>query len=127
MMRFLNIGFAALFLFGAFVQLNDPDPFAWVAIYVAAAVVCVLAIRSPKLHYPAIIVAAAAILWAGFLAPHVFGSTRFGDMFGAWSMSDINVEYSREMYGLLVIALWMVILGIRAFRLRVSAISDVVT
>ncbi len=125
-MRFLNVGFAALFLFGAFVQLNDPDPYAWVAIYIAAGLVCILAVRRPKLHYPAIVVAAIALLWAGFLAPHVFGTTGFGEMFGGWKMSDINVEYSREMYGLLVIAIWMVILGIRAFRLRVSAKSDVV-
>jgi hypothetical protein len=30
----------ALFAFSAVLQLNDPDPIAWVAVYAAAAAVC---------------------------------------------------------------------------------------
>lgn len=41
MWRLLNLFFAALFLFGAVVQLNDPDPVRWVAIYMA----CVRGVR----------------------------------------------------------------------------------
>jgi hypothetical protein len=33
-------------------------------------------------------------------------------MFGAWEMKDTGVEESREMYGLLIVAGWMVVLTI---------------
>ena len=119
-MRIVNLIFAALFIFGAIVQFNDPDPLAWVAIYLAAAGACLWSIRHPKNHFPAMAVAIVSVVWAGLLAPKVFGVTGFGEMFESWEMKDMSVEYSREMYGLVFIALWMITLAIRAFRMRVT-------
>jgi Transmembrane family 220, helix len=39
-----NVVAAALFTFAAAVQVNDPDPLLWMAVYVAAAVVAGLAV-----------------------------------------------------------------------------------
>ena len=107
-----------LFLFGASVQFNDPDPVRWIAIYTLAGVACLLSLLR-RLHwaFPALL-ALVAISWAATLSPHVLGRVPFGDMFGAWEMKNVDVEESREMYGLLIIALYMVVLTIRARRTR---------
>ena len=116
MWRFLNLFFAALVLFGAVVQLNDPDPVRWVAIYMAAAAACVLAAlgRRPRL-LPALVLV-MAVAWAATLAPGVIGRVEFGRMFDAWEMSGSDVEESREMYGLAIIAAWMAVVAVLGFR-----------
>ena len=107
-----------LFLFGASVQFNDPDPVRWIAIYTLAGVACLLSLLR-RLHwvFPALL-ALVAIAWAATLSPHVLGRVPFGDMFGAWEMKNVDVEESREMYGLLIIALYMVVVTIRRRRAR---------
>jgi hypothetical protein len=116
MWRLLNLFFAALFLFGAVVQLNDPDPVRWVAIYMAAAAPCVLAAldRRPRL-LPALVLV-MAVVWAATLGPAVIGRVDFFRMFDAWEMSGSGVEESREMYGLAIVAAWMAVLVVLGFR-----------
>ena len=117
-MRIANIVFAALFIFGAIVQFNDPDPLAWVAVYLFAAGACVLAIRQPRGFIVQLAVAIVCVVWAVVISPQVFGHSSFGQMFESWEMKDTSVEYSREMYGLALIGLWMVVNIVRALRLR---------
>ena len=107
-----------LFTFGAAVQLNDPDPVRWIAVYALAAAACLLSLLR-RLHWtlPAIL-GVGTLVWAATLAPHVIGRVPFGDMFGAFEMRNVGIEKSREMYGLLIIAAWMTVLGLRARRLR---------
>ncbi len=107
--------FALAFAFAVVVQVNDPDPFGWVTIYGLAATACVLAAfdRGPAVFPGAI--AMAALVWAAFLAPHVLGRVEFLSMFGAFEMESVAVEESREMYGLLLVAVWM---GVTALRRR---------
>lgn len=117
-MRYANLLMAALFVFGAAVQLNDPDPLRWIAVYLAGAGACLLAYRRPEaLALPAL-VALVCLAWAASLSPHVVGRVPFLEMFGAWEMKNLAVEESREMYGLLIIAGWMLVLSLRAFFLR---------
>lgn len=106
------------FVFSVAVQWNDPDPLAWVAVYGLAALACILAIlrRLPWL-LPAVIAIVAAV-WAGTIAPRVLGHVRFADMFGAFEMADVGIEESREMYGLLIVAVWMLVLVVRQLRRR---------
>ena len=107
------------FLFSLAVQYNDPDPLRWMAIYGAAAAVCALELaRRTRLGYPAI-VGAAALTWAVSIAPRVLGVVRFGDMFAEFEMKNAGVEESREMYGLLIVALWMGLVAL-AVRLRTA-------
>lgn len=110
-----------LFLFAASLQLNDPDPIRWVAIYTLAAVACLLSLlRQGHWGLPAA-VALVAVVWAAMLSRHVLGHIPFGDMFGGWEMKDVGVEESREMYGLLIIAVYMLVLAVRARRRRAPA------
>ena len=119
-MRFANLLMAALFAFGAVVQLNDPDPWAWVAVYLAAAAVCLLAHRRPALVAPPALLGLVCLGWALALAPGVVGRTPFADLFGAWEMANVAVEESREMYGLLLVTGWMLVLAVRALRRRIA-------
>ena len=43
-MKNINISLTILFILFAIVQLNDPDPFFWIAIYLLVATVCGLAV-----------------------------------------------------------------------------------
>ncbi len=105
-----------LFALGAAVQVNDPDPIRWFAVYALAAAACLLSLLR-RLHwaFPALL-GAAALAWAATIAPRVVGRVPFGDMFAAWEMRNAGVEESREMYGLLIIAAWMAVLALRARR-----------
>jgi hypothetical protein len=105
-----------LFAFAVVVQINDPDPFAWMAIYGLACVACVLALlRRGHWLIPAA-AGAAAITWAVTIAPRVLGRVPFLDMFNEFEMRDTGIEESREMYGLLLIAAWMTVLALTARR-----------
>jgi hypothetical protein len=117
---FTNALFTLAFLFSIVVQLNDPDPFAWVLIYGIAAVACVLAqLRRGHWLLPAAIATGAGV-WALTIAPRVIGQVRFLDMFGAFEMENVGIEESRELYGLLIILVWMVVLTVRQVRRSVE-------
>ena len=100
------------FAFSVAVQYNDPDGWAWMVLYGLAAVVCGLALaqRSYRLFAGALLI--VSLLWAATLAPRVLGHVRFLDMFGAFEMKNLGIEESREMYGLLIVAVWMAVLTI---------------
>ena len=102
-----------LFTLGAVVQVNDPDPLRWIAVYALAAAACLLSLLR-RLHWalPALL-GAVALAWAATLAPRVVGRVPFRDMFGALEMRSVDIEESREMYGLLIIAAWMAVLALR--------------
>ena len=107
-----------MFVFSAAVQLNDPDPFAWMFIYGAAAVVCGLELRrKAPLGLPGSL-AIIALVWAASLYARA-RDVPIASLFAEWEMRDINVEEAREMYGLLIIVAWMIAIIIaRWSRLR---------
>ena len=103
-----------LFSLGAAVQVNDPDPIPWLAVYALAAAACLRSLLR-RMHWslPALL-CAVALAWALTLAPRVVGRVPFRDMFGAFEMRTVGIEESREMYGLLIIAAWMAAVAARA-------------
>jgi hypothetical protein len=106
------------FTFSVAVQVNDPDPLAWIVIYGSAAVACVLTLLGrANWAFPAI-VALLAGGWAARIAPRVVGVVPFADMLGAFEMESASIEESREMYGLLIVAAWMAVLSWRAIGAR---------
>lgn len=111
-----NALFLLMFILSVVVQYNDPDPIRWMLIYAAAAIVCLLSLtgRAPRLA--ALIVGAVALVWALTIVPRVVGRVNPAEMFSAWEMKNLGVEESREMYGLLLIAVWMSVIAIRAAR-----------
>ena len=107
--------FFLMFASSVAVQVNDPDPLAWMAIYSAAALACVLSLADRLPWRFAVITGIVALAWAATIAPRVIGQVPFLDMFAEFEMKDIGVEESREMYGLLLIGGWMSVLGHRSF------------
>jgi hypothetical protein len=99
-----------LYVFGAVVQYNDPDPVRWMAIYAAAAVTCVLALRGRMPRWLPAVVALVAIAWSATLLPGVIGKVSPGEMVEAFEMKSERVEVAREGYGLAIIAVWMIVL-----------------
>ena len=120
MFRLLNGAMALLFLFGAAVQYNDPDPLQWVAIYVAAAIACVLAMFNRLRWWIAAVVGTLALIWAITFVPVTFPNVRIAELFGAWEMANARVEEGREMYGLLIIAVYMAVLAVATRRRRAT-------
>ncbi|MEA1785999.1 transmembrane 220 family protein [Arenibacter sp. GZD96] len=101
--------FAALFIWAAIMQYNDPDPYVWYAIYGIAAIVSV-AFALNKLSFNLTVLLAFAYLLDGIVTwPAKFEGLEIGQ-------GDIkNIEEGREALGLLFCA---GIFCIYALRLR---------
>lgn len=108
----LNYFMLIVFVYMVAVQYNDPDAPLWMATYGLAAIACILALRG-KLNWGfSALLALATFGWALFLAPQVIGKVSFGELFESMEMKTIVVEQAREMGGLLITAVWMLILTI---------------
>ena len=103
---------AALFLFAAAVQYNDPDPLRWMAIYGLAALACALSLLRRLRRLVPVLVGLGAGAWAGALAPGVIGRVSVGELFQSYGMMSETVEEAREMGGLLIVAVWMGLLAL---------------
>ncbi len=99
-MRWFSILGTVVFLLGAALQFNDPDPHIWIPIYLIPALIC-LGVVSGKLHW-LVPIAASGLAYVGFavMALQVFGE------------HSLFSEEAREMWGLLVMGLWMDGLGV---------------
>ena len=116
-----DVVFLLLFVMSVAVQFNDPDPARWMAVYGAAALSCALSLANRLPRWLPLVVAAVAILWGLTILPRVLGKVPFLDMFAAWEMKDAGIEESREMYGLLLVAGWMLVLTRRFWRASARA------
>jgi|TARA_B100001750_G_C15155345_1_gene421660 hypothetical protein len=94
-----------LLVFAAVVQYNDPDPYAWLVLYLAAAGVSFAALWFPDLWKLPAVVAVGAFIWAATLVPTVT-QTSFPDLFQSWEMMSREMEEGREFWGLLSVASW---------------------
>jgi hypothetical protein len=103
LIRVIELLFALLFLFGAAVQYNDPDPLRWMAIYLAACAACVMGAFNVGPWWLPIIIGSVALAWGLTLAPRAFPNVRLGELVEQWEMKDQRVEEGREMYGLFII------------------------
>lgn len=108
--------FAVLFLVGAAVQYNDPDPVGWVAVYLAAAIVCILRLRGSRHAWlVASVEAVVCLVWALILVPAVIGQVSLGDLFQEMEPEGGPIEVGRELGGLLIIGVWMTVLAFERF------------
>ena len=102
----LGVGTVGMLLvFAAAVQYNDPDPYAWLVLYLAAAGVSFAALWFPDLWKIPAVVAVGAFVWAATLVPTVT-QTSFPDLFQSWEMMSREMEEGREFLGLLSVASW---------------------
>jgi hypothetical protein len=115
---------ALLFVAGVVVQVNDPDPLPWMAIYGAAAAVAVMpAVRG---SVPVAAPLAVGIVALGWGAAVVIGGPTvdaYGRMFDAWEMDSAATEVAREGTGLFLIAAWMAVLTWMSWRERKKGVG----
>jgi hypothetical protein len=102
--------FGLLFLLGAAVQYNDPDPLGWVLVYLAASIASFVRAMGRLPRTVPAVVGVCALAWAATLAREVLRRGEFINMFGAWEMASTGVEEAREFWGLVIIAGWMAVL-----------------
>ncbi len=106
---FKSIGFlfAALFFISAGLQYNDPDALVWILIWIAGGLLA-LGFALNKVSY-------GVLLIAGFLALggffYCYPEKFEGFEIGAGNIK--NVEEAREAFGLLIIAVVLLLLGLR--------------
>lgn len=101
--------FLVLFLLSALVQYNDPDPVQWTAIYLSAAVMCVLSlVHHQRVWLPPSLLF-ISLGWAALLLPSVVGQVSLGGIVDSLTMKTRAVEEAREIGGLLLVALWAAI------------------
>lgn len=108
-----------LFLAGAVVQWNDPDPLGWILMYLAAAVACLGFRRGAWARPMAILTLVAATAWAAWIMANMSHWVPPSQMFEPMESRGGAVEMAREAWGLAIIALWMLLL-VWAGRKRVS-------
>ncbi len=122
--RVLNAVMIPIFAISVYVQYNDPDPLAWMAIYGAALISCVLVVRDRRYWQFSVLIGAIALGWAASLLPHVLGRVALEQMFESWTMNNNPlVEEARESGGLLIVASWMLLQSL-AIRFAAPAIPQ---
>ncbi|MDY7395797.1 transmembrane 220 family protein [Aureibaculum sp. 2210JD6-5] len=105
----LGIIFTILFLWSAYLQLNDPDPLLWIVVYLIAALASLLFALSKLNFLLASILALTYFIGAILNWPESFEGITFNDM------SHKNIEEGREALGLLFCGLIFTIYGLRIY------------
>ena len=106
----------ALFLWAAYVQLNDPDSGTWIALYAVAALGSLLFALGRLRSWVALLLAIALVVGAFLYWPESFEGVRFGEM----GMANMNIERGRESLGLAITALVFFFYSWRAGGRRIS-------
>jgi hypothetical protein len=124
-MKIVNLLLAVMFMLFAFVQINDPDPLLWIAIYGVMAAICVMAafryyIKPMLWILLACFVVYMAILWPGM--SEWLGQDDKSVLFDeGMKMQFPYVEESREFLGLLICVIVLVVQIVRSRKATVSA------
>lgn len=107
---------AVVFALFALVQLNDPDPVGWFAMYLGAAGLWVMAAYDKAAVWLCAAVAAVVAVWMYVWWPGFAEWLRIGTMaqlVGALSMEKPYIEEAREFLGLGLILVSATFLGVR--------------
>jgi hypothetical protein len=105
---------AVLFALSVGLQVNDPDPVRWMAIYAAAGLAVGLLPARRAVVLFAIPVGLVAAAWGTYLASQVWGVIQLSDLWLKMSEKGGAVEVGREAGGLAIVAI--ACLGGAAFR-----------
>lgn len=103
----LNYLMALLFIFAAIVQYNDPDSLIWIVVYGLAATICILWAKKEVGKIIPVTLALILLAWSAFIFPD---STE-QSVFSSFSMQSIEIEEIRESLGLVIVAIWMLLLA----------------
>jgi hypothetical protein len=115
-MKIFNLFLAALFVFSAVLQYNDPDPLLWMSIYLAAGLICAFAAFNKYNRWTILLVLAACayelydilpsfVQWIGDGMPSITESMK---------ASTPHVELVREFLGTAIVFVAMIFQYFRA-------------
>ena len=104
MKNLIKLLFALLFFYAAYIQLNDPDPIAWISIYIFAGLLSLISLFKAVHRYPIIAVISVTFIWAMTLFPATV------DALGNKNLPVVDSEEAREFFGLLIISAWNLVL-----------------
>ena len=107
-----NLVVAGLCVTAAVLQLNDPDPLRWIALYLVAAAAGVAALHVRAGWRAALAVAALAAVWAAITWADVLGAVAATDLWRKMSEQGGKVEAYREAAGLTIVAAWLLAVGL---------------
>ncbi|MEM7230314.1 MAG: transmembrane 220 family protein [Planctomycetota bacterium] len=115
-------GILALACFwAAYQQFDDVDPARWITTYIAAGVLGLLhAIGHPR-QIASIGLAVILLAWSGWVAREFFSAVDSSDrglmdaLIGSWDEIR-TIELRREMFGLLILGLWLAGIGVVSRR-----------
>lgn len=96
--------FVGLSCWSAYLQLNDPDPERWVAMYLACAWVALCGTLGKAVPRQAALVTLIALGWALAILPELWGKWRPEDLTATMIGARPEIEYGREFGGLLIVA-----------------------
>ena len=113
-MRIASFVLTAIFVLGAAVQLNDPDPALWVAAYLVGAGLSLHAAIGGRAFVPNAIAALVYAGWFASLAASLPGAP--GEAFTSFRMQASSHEEPREAVGLALLAIWSIVLAVQARR-----------
>ena len=114
-MGIINVLMMVLFLYAAVLQYNDDDDvLRWTAVYLIAASCCICAaVGKLKWWFPAL-VAGICMAWAAVYVTRGLWAMPLSEAFAEWETRSQRVIQVRDMFGLVVIALWMILLATTA-------------
>lgn len=107
--KIFNYLFIGVFVLCAAVQYNDPDPIQWMAVYLAACLLCILFAIGRFSSKAAWALIGVSLVWAAFQvywAVTTPGEITLHAVFGSAAMMNERVELVRETGGLLIVAGW---------------------
>ena len=112
-----NAILGSVFLISAVLQYNDPDPWGWGALYLAAAIACAVSGRMRNGWWLALLVGVVALVWAITLSP-IIPEIRLTELARSMKAENPRIELSRELLGLVIILVWMAVLVLASRRGR---------
>jgi hypothetical protein len=112
--RAFSASFAAFAAWAAIVQLNDPDPERWIALYGSAALLALTSALGRPWPRAAGLLCVVALAWAAAIVPELLGHWQITDLGVQMSSARPEVEYGRELGGLLIVASYCVATGLLA-------------
>ena len=120
MKKAVHIFFALLFALFAFLNLNDPDPLAWVSAYGITALLFAIAAFGKSQRTAIGGIALILFVWMCTMIPGMVDWFRLGmpSITGEMKATDIHVEVVREFLGLLIAVVALVVLFITTPKVK---------
>ena len=106
MFRGVSAVVSVLALWSAYLQLNDPDPERWFALYFGTAVIAAVFAAGRALPRAALALGLVALAWALAIGPELLGGWGPRDLTASMSSARPDIEYGREFGGLLIVAFY---------------------